>query len=252
MGADRGASREGPSEHDDDAPVDDAQPTFRSQLEEAAGRSGFRVLKEGETPSAAALVQAVGGVRGILEAVLPGLVFLLLYTFTKNVPLALGLSVGIAVVFVVARAVTRSATSLAIGGLVGVALSAVITLATGRAENNFLLGFWLDAGYGAVLLVSMIARWPLVGVVLGYLLGDGTSWRADRRKFRVMQVITGIVGVLFAGRLVVQLPFYFSGDVEVLGTLKLLMGVPLYATMLVIAWLLVRTVYDLKKVADES
>ena len=40
-----------------------------------------------------------------------------------------------------------------------------------------------------------------------------------------------------------QLPFYFAGDVTTLGTLKLIMGLPLFAPLVAVTWLAVRAVY---------
>ena len=41
----------------------------------------------------------------------------------------------------------------------------------------------------------------------------------------------------------VELPLYFTGQIQALATLKLILGVPLYAGILWVTWLLVRTAY---------
>ena len=48
---------------------------------------------------------------------------------------------------------------------------------------------------------------------------------------------------LFARGSSVQLPLYFAGDVTALGTLKLIMGLPLFAPMVAVTWLAVRALY---------
>jgi hypothetical protein len=58
-----------------------------------------------------------------------------------------------------------------------------------------------------------------------------------------MRWLTLVWVAMFAARLLVQLPLYFSGNVELLGTLRLLMGIPLYAPLLVLSWLVVRAVF---------
>jgi hypothetical protein len=55
---------------------------------------------------------------------------------------------------------------------------------------------------------------------------------------------------MFVARLLVQVPFYFAGNVEALGATRLLMGVPLYAPLLVFSWLVVRAVYPAKPAAE--
>ena len=174
---------------------------------------------------------------------MPGVVFLLVYTFTRELVWALVASLGLAVVFTVVRLAARSQPTQAIAGLIGVAASAALALWTGRAEDNYVLGFYTNAAYGTAMLVSLLVGWPLIGLVVGFLMGDGTAWKRDRRKYRAMQLLTLIWLGLFVARLAVQLPFYFAGNVEALGATRLLMGVPLYALALVFSWLLVRAVY---------
>ena len=100
----RGAPRPAPS-----------MPRARAALGGAAERAGLD-LAEGDSRPGTSCWRAMGGMRGILESVLPGLVFLVVYTLTstprrdRRPVAALGLSVGLAVVFtLVARSSTQSA-----------------------------------------------------------------------------------------------------------------------------------------------
>jgi len=267
----------GDAERRDDAPADEAGPDaerrtegadgsaelageFGRQLAAAAERSGLGALARDERLSGRDLLTAIGGVRGILEALLPGLVFLVVYSSLTSfarletqaalVP-ALAASVGLAVVFTVARIVVKSQPTQAIAGLVGVLASAGLSLWTGRAEDNYVLGFWTNGIYATVLLVSVLVRWPVLGLIVGFLMNDGIAWRKDRRKLRAAQFLTLVWVGLFVARLAVQLPFYFAQNVEALGATRLLMGVPLYALLLVFTWLVVRALYPAKDTAAE-
>lgn len=215
---------------------------FGRQVAAAAERSGLG-LARGETLTGRDLLGALGGVRGLAEAILPGLVFLVVYTFTRELVPSLAASLGLAVAFTIVRLARRSSPTQAIAGLIGVAASAALALWTGRAEDNYVLGFYTNAAYGLALLISLLVGWPLLGLIVGFLMGDGIAWRSDRRKLRAMQLLTLIWLGLFVARLVVQVPFYFAGNVEALGAMRLLMGVPLYALVLVFSWLVVRVVY---------
>jgi hypothetical protein len=209
----------------------------------AARRAGFSPAADGEPISGHALIAAMGGVRGIIEAVLPGLVFLVAYTLTRDLMPALIASVLIGVVFFILRLAKKQNVTQAVGGLVGIGISAVLALLTGRAEDFYLPGFWTNGVYGAVLLVSALVGWPLIGVGVGYLMGEQLAWRADPSKRRVLTIVTFLWAGLFILRLAVQLPLYYAGNVEWLGATKLLMGLPLYAPLLVLSWLMVRSVY---------
>ena len=212
-------------------------------LSAAAKKSGFGAVEPGEAPSAGALLQAMGGVRGLVESILPGLAFLVIYTITKDLFLSVALPVGLAVVFVIVRAITKTPWSSALAGVIGLALSAGLALITGRAEDNFVLGFFINAAFLIALLISLAVRWPLIGVIVSLIRSEGSAWRENKAKFRVALIATILWCGLFALRLGVELPLYFAENAAALATLKLILGVPLYAGMLWVTWLLVRTVY---------
>lgn len=220
----------------------DPQAHLRDALAAAARTSGFGLVRPGEKPSAHALWAAVGGVRGLVESLLPGFLFLVVFTITTEVVPSVLIPVGVAVLFVLVRAVTRSPLVPAIVGLVGIALSAGLALLTGRAEENFLLGFVINAVWFVAILVSLAVRRPLVGVIAALLTSD-RDWRADAAKRAVLTLTTWLWAGMFALRLAVQVPLYVAGEAVALAATKLVMGVPLYAALLWVTWLLVRSVY---------
>ncbi|WP_454130125.1 DUF3159 domain-containing protein [Microbacterium aurum] len=195
---------------------------------------------------------AMGGWRGVLESVLPGLAFVLLFTFTQNLLLSLVCSVGLAAAFTVARLVQRSTLSAALGGLIATVAAAALALWTGRGQDNFVPGLITNAAYGTAFLVSALIGWSLIGLAVGFLMNEGTAWRADPRKRRVFFWLAMAWAALFFARLAVQLPFYFSGDVTTLGTVKLVMGLPLFAPLVAVTWLAVRAIYPKPQAPAES
>ena len=229
-------------------PPPSASELVGAALGEAAKRAGMDPA-EG-APTGHVVWRAMGGWRGILESVLPSLVFVVLFTLTYdratqtgNLPLSLGLSVGLAAVFTIIRLATKSPPGAAIGGLVATAGAAALALFTGRGQDNFVFGFITNAVYGSAFLVSALIGWSLIGLAVGFLMNEGTRWRADKRKRRVFFWLAIAWAGLFAFRLAVQLPLYFAGDVTALGTLKLIMGLPLFAPLVAVTWLAVRALY---------
>lgn len=73
------------------------------------------------------------------------------------------------------------------------------------------------------------------------------AWRQDRRKRRAFLWLGVAWSALFFARLAVQLPLYLAGEVTALGTLKLIMGLPLFAPMVAVTWLVVRALYPPEK-----
>ena len=206
-------------------------------------KTGLGQVAPGEVPTAGSLLAAVGGARGLIESILPGLGFLIIYTLTKSLVLSVLAPVALVVIFVLVRIATRTPLTQAFAGVAGIAISAVLALVTGRAENNFVPGILINIASLAVLLVSVAIRWPLIGLVVGFLTNEGTAWKKDRAKRRVLYLATFFWAGLFALRLVVEVPLYFAKSTEWLAATKLLLGVPLYAAMLWVTWLLVRAVY---------
>lgn len=208
----------------------------------AARRAGLDPNESGATHKV--VWSAIGGWRGILESVLPSLAFVILFTIRPEpLILPLGVSVGLAAVFTVVRLVQKSPPSAAIGGLVAAAAAAALALWTGRGEDNFVPGLITNAVYGSAMLVSALIGWSLIGLAVGFLMGEGTAWRGDRRKRRAFLWLGVAWAALFFARLAVQLPLYLAGDVTALGTLKLIMGLPLFAPLIAVTWLVVRALY---------
>ena len=218
-------------------------PDLSEGLAAAAKKSGLGAVAPGETPSGSALLTAMGGVRGLVESILPGLAFLVVFTITKQILPSVLIPFAIAVVFVIIRIVTHTPFTSAIAGVLGIALSAGLALVTGRAEDNFVLGFLINGVFLIALIVSLVVKRPLIGVIASLIVSDDGAYRTDRAKYRVVYIATILWCGLFALRLGVELPLYFMSNAAALAALKLILGVPLYAAMLWVTWLLVRTAY---------
>lgn len=219
-----------------------AEPGIREAMTQALRRSALGRVAPDQAPSAATLLTAMGGVRGIVESILPGLLFLVTYTITRNLWWSVAAPVVIAAVFVVIRLARRQPVTTAVAGLLGIVISAVIALLTGRPENNFVPGFFINAGILVVTLVTLVVRRPLIGLVASLLLSD-PDWRSDRAQLRVAYIATWFWVALAVIRLGVELPLYFAGLTSELAAARLITGVPLYALILWLTWLVMRTAW---------
>ncbi|MGL3150640.1 DUF3159 domain-containing protein [Microbacterium sp. A82] len=237
---------------------DDHEPAEQSASDILGAALGGVARRAGIDPAEGASTQkvvwsAMGGWRGILESVLPSLAFVVLFTLKPDpLLLSLGVSVGLAAVFTIVRLLQKSPPSAAIGGLVAAGAAAALALFTGRGENNFVLGFFTNAAYGSALLISALVGWSLIGLAAGFLLGEGTAWRQSKRMRRAYFWLAIAWAGLFAARLAVQLPLYFAGDVTALGTFKIVMGLPLFAPMIAVTWLVVRALHPSASRSDAS
>ncbi len=186
--------------------------------------------------------EAVGGWRGLIESVAPGLVFVVTYLVWGGFRIPVLSAVAVVVVMVLARLIHRTPVTQALSGSFGVALGAVWAWFSGDAGEFFVPGFWITGIYTLGVLVSMAVKWPAVGIVMGLIKGWGTRWRDDPAAMTRFQWASGLYAGSQLVKLAVQLPLYFAGAVAALGTARLAMGLPYFALTLWVIWLMVRNV----------
>ncbi|USR80128.1 DUF3159 domain-containing protein [Arcanobacterium pinnipediorum] len=185
-------------------------------------------------------MQAIGGIRGICESVIPTLVFLVIFALVHKIDLAAAVSIVTAVVAILGRLISRIDPSPAIGGLGAVVISAVMAWRTGQAADFFVWGLIVNVAYLAGLLISILVRWPALGILIGALRSEGTTWRNHKPTMRRYYIVTWLWAGLFLARAAVQLPLYFAGATNALGIAKLGMGIPLFALVAWLSWLMIR------------
>ncbi|HEV7653402.1 MAG TPA: DUF3159 domain-containing protein [Mycobacteriales bacterium] len=189
------------------------------------------------------LVESIGGWRGLIDSGLPVVVFVAVNA-VAGLQAAIWAAVGAGVLLFVLRLVRKETVQQALSGFFGVLVAAFIANRTGEAKGFFLLGIWASFAYGAVFLVSILARWPLVGVIWEYVdgRGIGTAWRKDRRLMRVYTWCTVVWVLVFAARGLVQRYLYDQDSTGWLAVARLAMGYPFTIGALAISVLAVRRV----------
>ena len=217
---------------------------------------------------------AVGGWRGILESVVPTLMFVLVMAVRPAALVAALLaSLAISAICLVARLVQRQSLAQVVGGAVLVLVSALWAWRSGDASNFYATGLLINAAWLVACLVSLLIGWPIVGALmtLWHRVADESgrsedpdgpkepeepdgcddvgaalpsAWRTDPALRNVKlryHAGTWVLTLMFALRLVVEVPLYLAGEqaVSYLGAARLILGVPLYALTLWFIWLLV-------------
>lgn len=173
------------------------------------------------------LIEAFGGVRGMIDTTVPGLVFVLVYTITKNLGAAAWSALGLSAVFGVIRLVRRETVQHAFGGVFGVAIGAVFAMFSGKAENFYLPGMLWTLGLGVLYAVSALAKWPLIGVLLGPVMGEDFTWRTENPgRFKAYTKASWAWAAVLLGKSAIMFPLYFAHKAEVLGWLKVALGIP--------------------------
>ena len=115
-------------------------------------RSGFASLAHVGEEGEFSIIDAIGGVRGVVESMLPGLVFVVVFVVVGDVRVTVAISAALAVVQVVARLIQRQSLAGALGGLVSVAICLVWAWTGNDARDYYLFGFITNAVYVQVPL----------------------------------------------------------------------------------------------------
>jgi hypothetical protein len=187
------------------------------------------------------LLAGMGGWLGVVETVLPSVLFGTSFALTGEALVSVSLAGGTSVAFILYRLITRKSASSALIGALAVGFAAWLALREGgQAVDYFIPGFITNAAYGSVLLLSIIVRWPLIGVLVEVLRGHDMSWRKNRKILTIYSAVTAFWVGFFSLRLAIQLPLYFAGNTELLATARVAMGPPLYALVIVTTWLMLR------------
>lgn len=210
----------------------------RAAARPVAGRSGLAEAV-GEQFS---LERSIGGVRGLLESVVPITLFSVVYGITRDLRLSCLVALVPSIGFTAWRLIRREPLTQAVSGVIGVGIGAFLALRTGRSENFFLPSIIKNLAYGGVYALSVLVRWPVIGVLLGFALGESTHWRSVPARLRAYSLSTWVWVGMFGIRLAVQVPLYLLGMTATLGLASVPLGIPLFALAVYLTWLLVRRV----------
>lgn len=194
----------------------------------------------------------------MIEAAVPTIAFTVLWLTTKELELALVVSVTTAVLMLVVRLVQRSSVQFVVNALVGIGIGWLFvarSAASGGSEQDqalayFLPGILYNSVYTVVLGLTCLIGWPLVGFMVGSVTGDVTAWHQDKQIVKLCTRLTWLLALPCLLRVVVQAPVWLAGRsgsmdpdtaVAVLGVLKIGLGWPLQlATLGFMVWLLAR------------
>lgn len=181
-----------------------------------------------------ALVEALGGKRGLIDSGLPAVVFVLVNSVVQAfgdrgtaLDAAIAASVACGLAIVVLRLVRKETLQQAISGFFGLAIAVFFARRSGEARGFFLPGIFINVAYGLAFVGSAVLGRPIVGYVYGAVEGLDARWRADSRLRRTFAVASVGWSLVFASRAVVQAVLYVMDRPGLLAASKLLMGWPL-------------------------
>lgn len=190
----------------------------------------------------AKVLAAFGGKKGLIDSGIPSVIFLIIFNVTDELQSALVASVAVSAVLTIIRLAMRETIQHAVSGLIGSLICAWFANRTGNASDLYLPKLLTNLGYGSVYLIANLAGWPILGLLLGPILGENLQWRKDPARARAYKRASWLWVGMFFIRIAVQYPIYRSGNVNLLGTVNLAMGYPLFLATAYGSWMILKSV----------
>ncbi|MBW3077815.1 DUF3159 domain-containing protein [Bifidobacterium simiiventris] len=223
-------------------------------------RTGMASLADVGDGGDFSVIDAIGGPRGVVESMLPGVMFVVMFIVTSDLNLTIAVSAALAVIQVVARLVQRQSAMGALSGLIAVGICLIWAWKSHEARNYYMFGFISNAVYLVLLTLSLIVRVPGLGLMIEFIRSLPTEhfkawfndWMRDRALKRAYMIVTALWIGVFALRLLVQVPLYLTDHVALLGTARLLMGIPFWALAIWVSYLIIATPLHRHKAAAQT
>jgi hypothetical protein len=199
-----------------------------------------------EKDDKAKILDALGGKKGLLDSGLPAVLFLIIFNISDDLQIALYGAIGTSIVLTIIRLAMKDTIQHVISGLIGVLFCAYLANRSGNASDFYIPKLLTNLAYGSAYLIANLAGWPIIGVILGPLLGENFLWRKNPQRKRAYMRAGWLWVAMFFGRIAVQYPIYKSGNVNLLGTVNLAMGYPLFIATAWGTWLILKKVPTVK------
>ncbi len=186
----------------------------------------------------AALFEAFGGVRGMVETVLPGLLFVTIYTINKDLHVSALAALTVSLLLVAVRLIRRDTMKHAFSGVFGVAFGVVFAMMTGDAKDFYLPGMLYTLGLGIAYIATTLAGVPLIGLVLGPVFKENLSWRTrNPGRKKAYAKASWAWGLILLGKCAILFPLYWWADTTQLGWVLVALKIPPFLLAVYLTWM---------------
>ena len=186
------------------------------------------------------VIKALGGKKGLIDSGLPAVIFLVTFNVRNNLREAIVAALSLSICLAIFRLAKKDTIQHSISGILGVLICAYFANRSGNASDFYIPKLLTNLAYGSAYLLANLVGWPLLGIVLGPLLGENFEWRKNPARKKVYTRASWIWVAMFFSRIAVQYPIYRSGNVNLLGTVNLAMGYPLFIATAYGSWMVLK------------
>ncbi|WP_406441469.1 DUF3159 domain-containing protein [Streptomyces sp. NBC_00631] len=185
----------------------------------------------------AALFEAFGGVRGMVETVLPGLLFVTIFTINKDLHWSAIAALAVSVVLVVVRLAMKDTVKHAFSGVFGVAFGVVFAMMTGNAKDFYLPGMLYTLGLALAYIITTLCGVPLIGLILGPVFKENLSWRTrNPGRKKAYAKASWAWGLILLAKCAILFPLYWWANTAQLGWVLVALKIPPFLLAVWLTW----------------
>ncbi|MCS0604607.1 DUF3159 domain-containing protein [Streptomyces sp. LP11] len=185
----------------------------------------------------AALFEAFGGIRGMVETVVPGLLFVAIFTVNKDLHLSAIAALAVSLVLVVVRLAMKDTVKHAFSGVFGVAFGVVFAMFTGNAKDFYLPGMLYTLGLAIAYIATTLAGVPLIGLILGPVFKENLSWRTrNPGRKKAYAKASWAWGLILLAKCAILFPLYWWANTAQLGWVLVALKIPPFLLAVWLTW----------------
>lgn len=216
-----------------DRPTSDVDPQGTDASAESPPQEGA----DGRQVTEAALFEAFGGVRGMVETVVPGLLFVAIFTVNKDLHSSAIAALAVSLVLAAVRLVRKDTVKHAFSGVFGVAFGVVFAMMTGNAKDFYLPGMLYTLGLALAYLITTLAGVPLIGLMLGPVFKENLSWRTrNPGRKKAYAKASWAWGLILLAKCAILFPLYWWADTTQLGWVLIALKIPPFLLAVYLTW----------------
>ena len=197
------------------------------------------------------IVNALGGTRGLIDNGVPSIIFLILFNIKHELRSAIYAAIISSALLAIWRLVKRDTLQHAISGFIGILICAWFAKQGGQAKDYYIPSFIKNSAYAFVYASGNLIGWPILGIVIGPIIGENLEWRKVPERKRVYTLAGWIWVGMFLLRLAIMYPLYQANQLNALGIASIALGYPLFLLTIWWTWLIIKTVPSVKPASSE-
>ena len=197
------------------------------------------------------IVNALGGTRGLIDNGVPSIIFLILFNIKHELRSAIYAAIISSALLAIWRLVKRDTLQHAISGFIGILICAWFAKQGGQAKDYYIPSFIKNSAYALLYASGNLIGWPILGIVIGPIIGENLEWRKVPERKRVYTLAGWIWVGMFLLRLAIMYPLYQANQLNALGIASIALGYPLFLLTIWWTWLIIKTVPSVKPASSE-